>query len=206
VSGFHINESEKPKIEDGDLLLHGWDAQFHCWHEPVALARSRRPPGSARLRTALRTARSTFQGAIRCSVPGLPCVEFGTAIYDLNDTGLAIVHSDGAAGGTVGILVVVPHARRELLREDFALQILTLVGLLGSPVNQGCELDIHDYIEENLRHETTATQVFALETAALTCDAGILLSAHFESLCAAIPEWLAARESREEAPAAALVS
>ena len=145
------------------------------------------------------TAASAFQGKLRCSVPGLPCIEFYTAVYDLGDAGMAIVHLDGPHGGPVGIVAVIPRTRRRLLRDDFAFELMTIISFLGSPVNSGCEVAIHDYIEETLRMERSATQVFAVETAELSSDTGIVLSAHFEHLAAAMLDWMALRESPDDA-------
>lgn len=184
-------------IDRCDVNLHGWDSQAESWHGPIPLAPVRR---GARLALAkVRTARSAFQGKLRCSVPGLPCIEFYTTVYDLRDAGLAIVHSDGADGGPVGIVAVIPQNRRRLLREDFAFELMTLISFLGSPVNSGAELAIHDYIEEVLRTKPSVTQVFAVETAEVSSDVGIVLSAHFENLAAAMLDWMAARESQDDA-------
>lgn len=180
-----------------DVQLHGWDARTESWHGPIPLAAGRR--GAHLIQARMRTAHGAFQGKLRCSVTGLPCIEFDTAIYDLRDAGLAIVHLDGAHGGPVGIVAVIPRSRRRLLRNDFAFELMTLISFLGSPVIGGCELAIHDYIEEILRTERSATQVFAVETAELSSDTGIVLSAHFEQLAAAILDWMAVRESQDRA-------
>lgn len=58
---------------------------------------------------------------------------------------------------------------------------------------------IHDYIEEVLRTEPSATQAFAVETAEVSSDIGIVLSAHFENLAAAMLDWMTTRESQEDA-------
>jgi hypothetical protein len=192
-----VYKSKTSPIERCDVLLHGWDSQKETWHGPIPLAPVRR---GARLALArVRTARSAFQGKLRCSVPGLPCIEFYTAIYDLRDAGLAIVHMDGADGGPVGIIAAIPRKRRRLLRNDFAFELMTLISFLGSPVNSGSELVIHDYIEEVLRTEPSATQVFAVETGEVSSDISIVLSAHFENLAAAMLDWMATRESQEDA-------
>jgi len=131
-------------------------------------------------------------------VPGLPSIEFYTAVYDLRDTGLAIVHLDGSHDAPAGIVAVVPRNRRRLLRNDFAFELMTVISFLGSPVNSGCELLINDYIEEALRMEPSATQVFAVETADLSSDTAIVLSAHFERLALAILDWMAHREPEDD--------
>ncbi|MGB7763039.1 MAG: hypothetical protein WBL61_24610 [Bryobacteraceae bacterium] len=132
-------------------------------------------------------------------MPGLPCLEFYTSVYDLRDAGLAIVHLEGPHGGPVGILAVVPRDRRRLLRDDFAFELMTLVSFLGSPIISGCELQINDYIEEALRTEPSATQAFAVETAELNSDIAIVLSAHFEHVAAAILDWMAERDPQDDA-------
>ncbi len=109
-----------------------------------------------------------------------------------------MVHLDGSHDGPVGILAVVPRDRRKLLRDDFAFELMTIVSFLGSPVNSGCELQINDYIEAALRAEPSATQIFAVETAELSSDTGIVLSAHFEHLAVAMLEWMASREPRDD--------
>jgi hypothetical protein len=182
-------------IQRSDVQLHGWDAQAESWHGPIPLDPGKR--GSS-VTSKLRAARGAFQGKLRCSVPGLPCIEFPTAIYDLRDAGLAIVHLDGSHGGPVGIVAVIPRDRRPLLRQDFAFELMTVISFLGAPVNTGCELQINDHIEETLRAEPSATQVFAVETAELSSDTSIVLSAHFEHLAAAILDWMANRDPQDD--------
>ena len=182
-------------IERSGVHLHGWDAQAESWNGPIPLTPCKHGDrGTAKIRAA----RGTFQGKVRCSLPGLPCLEFYTSVYDLRDAGLAIVHLDGSHGGPVGIVVVVPRDRRRLLRDDFAFELMTLVSFLGSPIITGCELQINDYIEEVLRTEPSASQVFAVETAELDSDISIVLSAHFENLAAAMLDWMAKRQPQDE--------
>jgi hypothetical protein len=185
----------KTKDSPNEVHLHGWDAQADSWHGPIPLAPGR---GGTRSTARVRTARGAFQGKLRCSVPGLPCIEFCTTVYDLGDTGVAIVHLDGAHAGPVGIVAVVPSSRRRLQRNDFAFELMTLISFLSSPINRGSELAIHDYIDEVLRTDPSATQVFALETAELSSDTGIVLSAYFEQLAAAILDWMAMREPLDD--------
>jgi hypothetical protein len=193
-----MHKIKSTPIELPGVQLHGWDAKAEAWNGPIPLVPSR---SGARTTSKVRTALGAFQGKLRCSVPGLPCIEFHTAIYDLADTGLAIIHMDGPHGGPVGILAVIPRDRRRLLRDDFAFELMTLVSFLGAPVIAGCELQINDYIEEALRSEPSATQVFAVETAELSWDASIVLSSHFENLAAAMLDWMARRERQDDAVA-----
>jgi hypothetical protein len=188
-------KSKISPIERHDVLLHGWDAQAELWHWPIPLVPDKR--GTRSILAKLRTARSSFQGKLRCSVPGLPCLEFHTTVYDLGDTGVAIVHLDGSQGGPAGIVAVMPRGRREQLRNDFPFELMTLISFLGSPINRGCELTIHDYIEEALRLEPSATQVFAVETAELSSDTRIVVSEYFERLAAAMLDWMADREAED---------
>jgi hypothetical protein len=188
-------KSKQSPIERRDVHLHGWDAQAESWNGPIPLAPGRR---GARSISKVRTAQGAFQGKLRCSVPGLPCIEFYTAVYDLRDAGLALVHLDGAHAGPVGIVAVIPHNRRPFLRDDFAFELMTLISFLGAPINSGCELQINDYLEEVLRAPSSATEVFAVETAELGSDTSIVLSAHFEQLAAAMLDWMAAREAPDD--------
>ncbi|MGA2272727.1 MAG: hypothetical protein ABSH00_04165 [Bryobacteraceae bacterium] len=187
-------------IERCDVLLHGWDAQTESWNGPIPLVRGRR---GARFTSKVRTAQGAFQGKLRCSVPGLPCLEFYTAVYELRDAGIALVHLDGSHAGPVGIVAVVPQGRRKFLRDDFAFELMTVISFLGAPINSGCELQINDYIEETLRTEPSATHIFAVETAELNSDVSIVLSAHFEHLAAAMLDWMASRVPQDDGMAEA---
>jgi len=189
-------KTKSSQIERPGVYLHGWDARAESWNGPIPLAPSR---CGARTNSKVRSALGAFHGKLRCSVPGLPCIEFYTTVYDLRDAGVAIVHMDGSHGGPVGIVAVIPRDRRRLLRDDFAFELMTLISFLGAPVNRGCELQINDYIEEALRPEPAATQVFAVETAELSPDTSIVLSVHFENLAAAMLDWMASREPLDEA-------
>jgi len=143
----------------------------------------------------IKNARGAFNGVLRCSVPGLPSIDFHTTVYDLMDAGVAIVHLDGAKGGPAGIMAVVPAARRNRLRPEFAFEFVTLLSFLGAPTRGGAELAVCDYIENVLRTQNSATQVFTVEAAHLGEDDGIVLSAHFEHLAAAMVDWLARKDA-----------
>jgi hypothetical protein len=189
-----MHKTKHTLIERCDTHLHGWDAQTESWNGPIPLIPSGR---GARFTSRVRSALGAFQGKLRCSVPGLPCIEFCTTVYDLRDAGLALVHLDGS-DAPVGIVAVIPRDRREHLRDDFAFELMTIISFLGSPINSGCELQINDYIEETLRTEPSATQIFAVETAELSSDTSIVLSAYFEHLAAAMLDWMANREREDD--------
>lgn len=192
-----MSKTKTSLLERSDVQLHGWDSQAESWHGPIPLTPSRR---AARLAlAAVRSARGAFHGRLRTSVPGLPCIDFYTSVYDLTDAGLAVVHLDWTGGGPAGIVAAIPRTRRRLLRNDFAFEFMTLISFLGSPVISGSELAIHDYIDETLRTEPALTQVFAVETAELDSDTGIVLAAHFETVAAAMLDWLAIREPQDDA-------
>jgi hypothetical protein len=186
----------RTSVKRGDVHLHGWDSGAGSWHGPISLALGRRAIHPTL--TKMKTARGTFHGNLRCSVSGLPCIDFHTSVYDLKDTGLAIVHSEGSHGGPVGIVAVVPTSRRRLLRNDFAFELMTLISFLGAPINSGSELAIHDYIQEVMRTDSSATQIFAVETAELISDTSIVLSAHFEQLALTMLDWLDMRGSQND--------
>jgi hypothetical protein len=175
--------------------MHGWDAEAESWHGPIPLVAGKR---AGRTASKLRTSQGAFHGRLRCTVPGLPCIDFNTAVYYLRDTALAIVHMDGKHGGPVGIVAVIPGERRKLLRDDIAFELMTMISLLGSSINNGCELQINDYIEEVLRTEASATQVFAVETAELSWDTSLVLSTHFENLALAMMDGMAARAADDD--------
>ena len=178
--------------------LHGWDAQAESWHGPIPMTPC--DPASRRILARMKTTRGVFHTKVACTVPGLPAIEFFNSTYDLGDTGLAIVDLDGRHANTVGIVAVVPETRRKLLRDEYAFELMTFLSFLGTPVNHGCELAIHDYIEETLRTEPSATHVFTVETAKLDSDTGIVLSAHLEQIATAMLEWLAGRELDQALP------
>jgi hypothetical protein len=188
--------TKSAQIKRSVVYLHGWDAQAESWHGPIPLAPKRR---GARTASKVRNSPGAFHGKLSCSVPGLPCIDFNTAVYYLRDAGLAIVHMDGSHGGPAGIVAVVPSERRKLVRDDIAFELMTMISFLGSAINAGCELQINDYIEEALRAEPSATQVFAVETAELSWDTSIVLSTHFENLAGAMVEWMATREPEDDA-------
>jgi len=191
-------KTKNSTIECLPVHLHGWDAQTDSWHGPIPL--TLHDPAVRRILARMRTTRGVFHTKVACTVPGLPSIEFFTSAYDLGDTGLAIVHLDGRHANPVGIVAVVPRTRRKLLRDEYAFELMTLLSFLGTPINHGSELEIHDYIEETLRADPSATQVFTVETAEVDSDTGIVLSSHFEQIAAAMLEWLAARELRDEPP------
>jgi len=191
-----MDKMKPTSIDAGEVYLHGWDATAGFWHGPTPLSRPAR--GAHATSEKIRSARGSFHGKLRCSVPGLPCLEFHNAVYDLSDIGLAIVHPDGARGGPSGVMAVIPAARRGRLRVEFAFEFVTLLSFFAGPVKAGSELAIHDYIEEVLRTATPGTLVFTVETAELDEDVSIALSRHFEHLAGAMVDWLATKDREDD--------
>jgi len=187
-----MQKTKSSSIDSWNVHLHGWDATAGFWHGPTPLTRAvgRNRTGAERIKIA----RNGFHGKLRCSIRGLPCLEFHTAVYDLMDIGVATVQLDGADGGPAGLIAVVPAARRERLRAEFAFEFVTLLSFFAGPSKTGSELAIHDYIDEVVRTRAPGTQVFTVETAELDPDVGIVMSAHFERLAAAMVDWLATRD------------
>lgn len=189
-------KAKTESTEDRDVHLHGWDSKTGQWHGPTQLTR---PVGGRRATLAkLKAARRAFHGKFRTSVPGLPCLDFHTAAYNLADIGVAIVHLEGAHPGPVGIMAILPAARRQRLRADFPLEFVTLLSLFGGLSGRGSELTVHNYIEEVLRTRAPCTQIFTAETAELPIDLSIVLSVHFERLGDAMIQWLNMQDSDED--------
>jgi hypothetical protein len=191
-----MDKAKLSLTDDFNVHLHGWDATAGFWHGPTPLTRAtgRTHTGADRIRNA----RSGFHGKLRCSVPGLPCLEFQTSVYDLTDIGVAIVHLENAEGGPAGVMAVIPAARRKFLRAEFAFEFVTLLSFFAGPSKPGSELAIHDYIDEVVRTGAPGTHIFTVETAELDPDVSIVLSAHFEHLAAAMADWLAIKDSAED--------
>ena len=180
----------------GDVTIHGWDCNEGSWHGPTPLTRGVR--GARTTAARIKNAQGAFHGRLRCSLPGLPCIEFQTSVYDLLDVGFAIVHLDGAYDTPAGIVAVIPATRRSRLRPEFAFEFVTVLSFLGVSAGNDSELAIHDYIEAVLRAPVSGTEVFTAEAADLNPDASIVLSAHFEHLAAAMVVWLAMKDLEEE--------
>lgn len=145
----------------------------------------------------LRKAPAAFQG--KCRVPGSPELEFQTTAYDLADAGLALVHLDGAPGGPIAALTVIPAHRRPHLRDDFAFGFVAHLSFLDGLINPASELAIHDYVDNLLLTEPTSTLVFTVETARAGPDTSIVLSAYLEKLSIAMLQWLCAKDAMAQA-------
>src|SRR5690349_6412994 len=104
----------------GPAYLHGWAFQHGFWHGPIALAGT--GPAVRTTLQKLKNSPGAFHGKLSCCVPGLPWIEFHTAVYDLLDIGVAIMHMDGSSGGPVGVMAVVPASRRKCLRAEFPFE------------------------------------------------------------------------------------
>jgi hypothetical protein len=181
-------------VGDTDIHIHGWDSTGWFWHELTDIVPEAYETG-AMLRK-LRKAPAAFQG--KCRVPGSPVFEFQTTAYDVTDAGLAIVHLDGAPGGPIAALTVIPAHRRPRLRNEFAFGFVAHLSFLDGLINPDSQLAIHDYVENLLLAEPTSTLVFTVETARACSDTSIVLSAYLEKLSIAMLQWLCAKDAEAE--------
>jgi hypothetical protein len=177
-----------------EIHIHGWDSAGWFSHDVTGELPEARMRGAV-LRK-LRQSPAAFQ--TRCAVRGSPAVEFRTTAYDLADAGLAIVHQDGARGGPVGALTVLPAHRRSRLREDFAFGFVAHLGFFDGLISADSELAIHDYVDNLLRTDPTSTLVFTVETAHICPDTSIGLSVYLERLAIAMLEWLHSKDEQAE--------
>jgi len=182
-----------PSLIDLNIHIHGWDAGGWFSHQPASVDPSER--GIARLLAKLNREPGMFHGRFACRIPGIPGMALRTTVRDLADCGLALVNEDGAPGGPIGALVVVPAHRRAHLRDEFAFGLVAYLSFLGGLVQPDTELAIHDYIEETLRTQPDCTHIFAVEAARVPMDVSMALSSCVERLSVAILYWLCAKDA-----------
>lgn len=178
-------------LRNTDIQMHGWDSAGWFWHD-VTGEMPEEHETAAVLRK-LRNAPAAFQctGHVR----GSPDVKFRTTAYDLADAGLAIVNQDGAPGGPIGALTILPAHRRPRLRKEFAFGFVAHLSFLDGLITPDSELVIHDYVDNLLRTDQTSTLVFTVETAQACSDTGMVLSEYLEKLAIAMLEWLYAKDA-----------
>ena len=180
-----------------DIHLYGWNDQGGFWHGPTEIAPASNGTGS--ILRKLKNAPGTFHGKLRCTVRGLPGVDFHTTVYDLTDAGLAMVHLDGDLHAPIGVVAVIPAQRRRRLRPEFAFGFVSFLSFLGAAASPDSELAIHDYLETILKTDTASALVFTVEGAQLDSDTSIVTSAYFENLAIAMLEWLNTKHAEPEA-------
>ena len=190
-SGLSVTETEV------DIHLYGWNDQGGFWHGPTDIAPASN--GTNSILRKLRNAPGTFHGKLRCSVPGLPGMDFQTTVYDLTDAGLAMVHLDGFPHAPIGVVAVIPAERRPHLRPEFAFGFVSFLSFLGATASPDSELAINDYLESVLRTDTASTLVFTMEGSQLDSDTSIVASAFFENLSMAMLQWLCTKHAEPEA-------
>jgi hypothetical protein len=190
----HTVNSRSVAAGEADIQIHGWDSAGWFRHEVTGILPTAREAGAV-LRK-LREAPAAFED--RCRVRGSPVVEFRTTAYDLADAGLAIVHEDGAAGGPIGALTILPVHRRPRLRKEFAFGFVAHLSFFDGLIKPDSELAIHDYVDELLRTDQTSTLVFTVEAAPASSDTSLVLSAYLEQLSIAMLGWLCAKDAQAE--------
>ena len=193
-----MNESGLSARETGgEIHLYGWNDQGGFWHGPTEIEPALHGTGS--ILRKLKNAPGTFHGKLRCSVPGLPSMDFQTTVYDLTDAGLAMVHLDGFPHAPIGVVAVIPAERRRHLRPEFAFGFVSFLSFLGAAASPDSELAIHDYLESVLRTDTASALVFTVEGPQLDSDTSIVTSAFFENLAVAMLQWLCPEHAEMEA-------
>ena len=180
-----------------DIHLYGWNDQGGFWHGPTEIAPASNGTGS--ILRKLKNAPGTFHGKLRCTVRGLPGVDFHTTVYDLTDAGLAMVHLDGDLHAPIGVVAVIPAQLRRHLRPEFAFGFVSFLSFLGAAASPDSELAIHDYLETILKTDTASALVFTVEGAQLDSDTSIVTSAFFENLAVAMLQWLCPKHAEMEA-------
>ena len=191
----------------GEIHLYGWNDQGGFWFGPTEIAPALN--GSGSILRKLRNAPGTFHGKLRCSVPGLPGMDFQTTVYDLTDAGLAMVHLDGFPHAPIGVVAVIPAQRRPHLRPEFAFGFVSFLSFLGAMATPDSELAINDYVENVLRTDTASALIFTMEGSQLDSETSIVASAYFENLSMAMLQWLCTKHAEtadrsEAAPAMAV--
>jgi hypothetical protein len=190
-----MNNPPNSPAPDPILLLHGWDSTGGFWHGPTEIVAT--PARAASIQQKLGATSQTFHGKIRCSVPGCPSLDFQTAIYDLTDSGLAIIHSVGAPGRPIGALAVIPAQRRPRIRDEFAFGFVSFLSFLGGLVSPESDLAVHDYVDEALRSAPSGSLAFGVECEQPCTDASVVLSTYLEKLSIAMLYWLSSKEEAE---------
>ena len=193
-----MNESGLSAREAGrEIHLYGWNDQGGFWHGPTEIEPALHGTGS--ILRKLKNAPGTFHGKLRCSVPGLPSVDFQTTVYDLTDAGLAMVHLDGFPHAPIGVVAVIPAERRQHLRPEFAFGFVSFLSFLGAMATPDSELAINDYVESVLRTDTGSALIFTMEGSQLDSETSIVASAYFENLSMAMLQWLCTKHVEPEA-------
>jgi hypothetical protein len=193
-----MNESGLSATEtEVEVHLYGWNDQGGFWHGPTEIAQALNGTGS--ILRKLRNAPGTFHGKLRCSVPGLPGMDFQTTVYDLTDAGLAMVHLEGYPHAPIGVVAVIPAQRRRHLRPEFAFGFVSFLSFLGAMASPDSELAINDYVDNVLRTDTASSLIFTMEGSQLDSETSIVASAYFENLSMAMLQWLSTKHAEPEA-------
>jgi hypothetical protein len=178
------------------LDLHGFDACNGFWHGPTEIARPQGRPGA--ILTKLRRSPGNFHGKLTHRVPGAPSLSFHASVYDLRDSGLAVIDFDAFDGGPAAVLSIIPAARRPLLRQDFAFSFVSFWHFRALHVSPDAEMKIHDYMEAALKAEPGRSLAFSVESEPGESEASITLAACIEDLSRGVHEWLCTRDAAIE--------
>ena len=182
---------------EGEIHIYGWNDEGGFWDGPTEIEPGLSGTGS--ILRKLKNAPGTFHGKLRCSVPGLPGMDFQTTVYDLTDAGLAMVHLDGFPHAPIGVVAVIPAQRRPHLRPEFAFGFVSFLSFLGAMASPDSELAIHEYMDSVLRTDTASSLIFTMEGSQLDSETSIVASAYFENLSMAMLQWLCTKHAEFDA-------
>jgi hypothetical protein len=174
--------------------LHGFDACGGFWHGPTEIEPLDGRPGPILSR--LLNSPGNFHGKLTHRLPGSPRrLSFQAAIYNLHDSGLAVIDFEGSDGGPAAVLTVIPANRRPVVRPEFAFEFVSFWHFAANHRAPDAEMAVHDYIESTLKAEPGRSLAFSVECHPGESDANDVLAACIEDLAAAMHQWLAAKDA-----------
>ena len=163
------------------ISLYGWDPAAD-WFGPEEIA----VQPTAQLLRRLRHRSGWYAGTLRCSSFLIPDV-FVTA-RDLGDVAVATMDLPNMPG-PVQILGVLPAARRNRLRAEFAFHLTSYAAMLNA-LPASAELAVCDGIEAAVAQQANSSIAFSIQPETLPCDLAIAMGHAIECLCGSILAWI----------------
>jgi len=174
------------------IQSHGWDAHTQSWRGPDEF--EFKLEDSRHLLQRLRRSAGAWHGKLTCRFPGEMPASFFTTIYDLGDSGVAMIDLEDSGGPPVEILAVVPHHRVSKIRTEFAFEFVSFLRFVRV-AGTGSELAIHDYIEQTLREaDGSSSLVFSIDAGVIPLEMSLVMSVQSERLAAGMLQWLSEKD------------